>query len=50
MPVRHVDRLLLVQARQLIVADLGQETLQDAHLRTNKKEENPVSIGSRLFP
>ena len=34
---------------ELIVADLDQETLQDAHLRTRKNEEIPVNIGSRLF-
>jgi hypothetical protein len=33
----------------LIVADLDEETLEDADLRTNKNEEIPVSIGSRLF-
>ena len=33
----------------LIVADLDQGTLQDAHLKTNKNEEIPVNIGSRLF-
>jgi hypothetical protein len=31
------------------VADLDEETLEDADLRTNKNEEIPVSIGSRLF-
>jgi hypothetical protein len=34
---------------ELIVADLDQETLQDAHLKIDKNEEIPVNIGSRLF-
>ncbi|MGA2310679.1 MAG: hypothetical protein ABSG57_14185 [Candidatus Bathyarchaeia archaeon] len=34
---------------ELIVVDLDQETIEDAHLRTNKNEEIPVNIGSRLF-
>ena len=33
----------------LMVADLDQGTLRDAHLKTNKNEEIPVNIGSRLF-
>jgi len=33
----------------LIVADLDQRTLQNAHLKTNKNEEIPVVIGFRLF-
>jgi hypothetical protein len=33
----------------LVVADLDQETPQDAHLKANKNEEISVSIGSRLF-
>jgi len=33
----------------LIVADLEQGTLQDAHLKTNKSGEISVDVGSRLF-
>ncbi len=33
----------------LVVADLGQVTLQNAHLKTNKNEGIPVNIGSRPF-
>jgi hypothetical protein len=33
----------------LIVIDLEEGTLQDAHLKINKNEEIPVNISPRLF-
>ena len=34
---------------ELVVGDLDQETLENAHLKIDKNEEILVNIGSRLF-
>jgi len=44
-----VGRFWYRHLADLIVADLDQGTLQNAHLKTNKNEEIPVVIGSWLF-
>ena len=48
-PDMWIGRFWYRHLADLIVANLDQGTLQDAHLKTNKNGEISANIGSRLF-
>ncbi len=44
-----IGRIWYRELADPIVADLDEGTLQNAHYKTNKNEEIPVNVRSRLF-